>query len=686
MRRLGSIKQTQLDKVGAERRASPLILHRAMLLLAGISILALALVHYGIALGLPPAVSVKSAQPDLCALAALALLAIGAAPGPSASFARRCTALCAAGLAVMVTLGHCADRLFSVSQTANVAPQLGDMSAPDMLAFVAWPVGVLLLAIGEGLLLCRLRPGRATLWAAALWSCLPLIGFAIRFDHFQTASTLLLAVSSLSIAGAALLSGVDRKPRTAPADAVGNQLMAMSDIGFDLLTGLLTRNSFERFVETQTATQSAAMMLVDIDRFRAANHVLGNKVADDILIEIAKRLRALAAPHPVARTGSDEFAIFCHPIAEDAAQAKAQQLVATMARPFALSDGRNFYLTASVGLAHSATDGVGDLRDAADEAVFIAKNQGGNQAVSFLRTQHDERIERVGLEQDLYTAFRSDDELFLVYQPIISLRDHSVIAIEALARWQHPTAGLVPPSRFVGIAETAGLFSGLGAKIRELAVRQVAAWRDSGITNLPVVNLNISPLELSRADVPGTLSALVDRYGLERSTFCLEVTEGAFADEDASRALQVARDAGFLVAMDDFGVGYSSLAQLPKLPLTSLKLDRGFLSLARNGDDGISLFATIVQLAHVLKLPVVAEGVETPAELAVAADCGCDFVQGYFFARPLSPAQMELCLRSATELGGPIRLISPPLIPGRAGMSATCTTGTTGAPILSCTI
>ncbi|MCB8874395.1 putative bifunctional diguanylate cyclase/phosphodiesterase [Acidisoma silvae] len=655
--------QTQLHSAGTGHHGALASLHRAMLLLASLFTLTTVLVGYGLFDNLQLPRSDGSSHPDLFAATALVLLGVGAAPGPSASLIWRCIALCAAGLAVMATLGHFADRFFAFSQLASETATHGRTPGTDpVTSEFASPIGIVLLAVGEGLLLCRLPSARTTLVAAALWSCLPLVGFGFGFAGFRTVSSLLLSLGGLSIAAAALASTVNRKSPGTGNAALAAQA-ARPEAGYDLLTGLLTRDHFDRLVASQTAAPSAAMMLIDIDRFRAANHVLGNKAGDDILIDIARRLTNLAAPHPVARTGSDEFAIFCRPIVEDAAQALSQRIVAAMARPFALADGRHFYLTASVGLAHSATEGVGDLRDAADEAVFIAKNQGGNQALSFLRTQHDARIERIGLEQDLYTAFRNDDELFLVYQPIISLRDQSVIAIEALARWQHPTAGLVPPARFVGIAEAAGLFSGLGAKIRELAVQQVAAWRDSGITNLPIVNLNISPLELSRSDVPGTLSALVDRHGLPRSIFCLEVTEGTFADEDASRSLQAARDAGFLVAMDDFGVGYSSLAQLPKLPLTSLKLDRGFLNLARDNDDGISLFATIVQLAHVLKLPVVAEGVETSAELAVAADCGVDCVQGYFFSRPLSPAQIELSLRRSGEDGGQIRLISPPLLP-----------------------
>jgi EAL domain-containing protein (putative c-di-GMP-specific phosphodiesterase class I) len=265
--------------------------------------------------------------------------------------------------------------------------------------------------------------------------------------------------------------------------------------------------------------------------------------------------------------------------------------------------------------------------------------------VPFVSAMHQARVARIRLEQDLHRAFKSSTELFMVYQPIVSLRDRRVVSVEALARWRHPHLGLISPGRFVGIAETSGMFLGLGRKLRELAVAQAARWKDAGCWPLPVINLNVSPLELARSDVPGSLGEVIDRHGLQRGNFCLEVTEGSFADERALHSLQTARDAGYKIAMDDFGVGYSSLTQLPRLPLTSLKLDRSFLDQAMENEDGISLLATMVQLAHVLKLPVVAEGVETSAELSIVSDCGCDSVQGFLFSEPLTPERLEPWLR-----------------------------------------
>jgi diguanylate cyclase (GGDEF)-like protein len=414
----------------------------------------------------------------------------------------------------------------------------------------------------------------------------------------------------------------------------------------DGLTGLFNRNKMDELIEAQRrAPDRAALIMIDLDRFRSVNNALGTDQGDALLLQVAKRLSNLAAPHRVARAGGDEFAIFCAAVGAAEANRLGQAVVETIAVPFIVRDGRQFHMTASVGVAHGATDGVEDLRDAADEAMYLAKTQGGHQSVAFVSALHQARLDRIGLEQDLYRALNSSSELFLVYQPIISLRDRRLVAIEALARWQHPRLGLVGPGRFVAIAEAAGMYLCLGRKLRELAVAQAARWRDAGFGPLPVINLNVSPLELVRSDVAGTLGALIDRHGLQRSAFCLEVTEGSFADERALDALRAARAAGFKIAMDDFGVGYSSLAQLPRLPLTAVKLDRSFLNEATGSEHGISLLATMVQLAHVLKLPVVAEGVETTAELNIVSDCGCDSVQGFIFSPPLSPIQLEAWLR-----------------------------------------
>jgi diguanylate cyclase (GGDEF)-like protein len=494
---------------------------------------------------------------------------------------------------------------------------------------------------------------RRNLGAVTLGALL-IAGVAARFCETGDGAWMIGAVLLMLIWVWAAAIVMARGFATSGARARAAEQRQRRDPATDSLTGLLTRNQMDAIIAGQRRSSAdAAIIMIDIDRFRAVNNALGAAAGDALLVQAAKRLSSLAEPHRVARAGGDDFAIFCTGIGPAVANRLAQAVVETMAVPFRLADGRQFHITASVGVAHGAIQGIKDLRHAADEALYIAKAQGGNQSVPFVGAMHEARVERTGLEQDLHRAFKSSSELFLVYQPIISLRDRRVVAVEALARWQHPQGRLVPPGRFVGIAESSGMFLGLGAKLRELAVIQAARWRDAVQGPLPVINLNVSPLELARSDVPGALGALIDRHGLERGNFCLEVTEGSFADERARHSLQVAREAGFKIAMDDFGVGYSSLTQLPRLPLTSVKLDRSFLDQAVESEDGISLLATMVQLAHVLKLPVVAEGVESRQELNIVADCGCDSVQGFLFSHPLTPQQVEPWLRPGHTAAAP---------------------------------
>ncbi len=219
----------------------------------------------------------------------------------------------------------------------------------------------------------------------------------------------------------------------------------------------------------------------------------------------------------------------------------------------------------------------------------------------------------------------------------------ALIAIEALARWNHPRRGAIAPDSFIELAETRGLIVPLGLKLIGIAIRQAALWHASYPGKCPVINFNISPIQFAIGDVIADVMILLRQHGLPASAFCIEVTEGAFANAGATHALSAARQHGFRGAMDDFGVGYSSLAQLPRLPLTSVKLDRSFIVQAET-IGAAAMLSAIVQLAHALTLDVIAEGVESQAQLDLVTKCGCDAVQGYFFSRPLTPAACDIWL------------------------------------------
>jgi EAL domain-containing protein (putative c-di-GMP-specific phosphodiesterase class I) len=222
----------------------------------------------------------------------------------------------------------------------------------------------------------------------------------------------------------------------------------------------------------------------------------------------------------------------------------------------------------------------------------------------------------------------------------------SLAAVEALARWTHPRLGSIPPDRFIELAESRGMIIPLGLKLMGIAVRQAAAWRSRFPGKCPTIHVNISPLQFAGSDVIADFLDLLEQHDLPPSDFCIEVTESAFTNADAVRALRL----GFKVTMDDFGIGYSALSQLPRLPLVSIKLDRSFISQAADSPDDAAMLTAIVQLAHALKLKVIAEGVERADQFDLVAEFGCDGVQEFFFSRPMAPGQFDAWLSGETPL------------------------------------
>lgn len=406
----------------------------------------------------------------------------------------------------------------------------------------------------------------------------------------------------------------------------------------DALTGLLTRNKMTRMRRAWRPSNgnSATQLFIDLDAFRAVNEAFNAEEGDKVLVEVAKRLRAAAKGHAVGRIGGDEFAIYCANLTPQDAKLLGEVVVQALARPYEIR-GQRFRLVASVGSAHSEEAGDENLAQAADQAMYVAKAQGGNQAVVFVNSMYDARRHEVRLEQDLHRALKDDDELWLAFQPVVSVADGKILAVEALARWRHPRFGSVPPDQFVRLAERKGLIGSLGKKLHGLAVKQAVAWERASPGVCPVINLNVSPAQFATNDVVAELAALLTEHALAFDRCCIEVTESVFADEPAIRALHRARELGFKVAMDDFGVGYSALSQLPRLPLTSVKMDRTFIVHATESAGDAAVLECIVRLAHALNLQVVAEGVETQEQMDQITRCGCDAVQGYLIARPLTP-------------------------------------------------
>jgi diguanylate cyclase (GGDEF)-like protein len=386
---------------------------------------------------------------------------------------------------------------------------------------------------------------------------------------------------------------------------------------------------------------SIAVLFIDLDNFKVVNDSLGHGAGDKLLCELATRLRdAIRPSDTIARFGGDEFVVLCEDIAEARdAVVVGQRIVEAAAAPFSLVGGE-MYVTASVGVAMAIDSEPTPetlLRDA-DAAMYRAKERGPGRVEVFDEAMRARIMERLDLENGLRRALHND-ELRVYYQPEMSLADSRMVAVEALVRWEHPERGLLEPAAFVPIAEQTGLIIEIGAWVLNEACRQVAAWRAAG-SDLGLA-VNVSARQLAQPDIVETVRAALDVSGLPADALCLEITESSvMRDPEAALAtLSLVKDLGVKIAIDDFGVGFSSLAQLKEmLPLHALKVDRSFITGIADDDRSSAIVAAVVMLASTLGVTAIAEGVETAEQAAQARALGCDLSQGFFFTEP-EPAE-----------------------------------------------
>lgn len=397
--------------------------------------------------------------------------------------------------------------------------------------------------------------------------------------------------------------------------------------------------------ETQ---QPVALLHLNLDRFRQVNESLGLEVGDGILRETGKRLMALGTPFDtVARLGSDEFALIHNTLRErHELDPLCEDIIHSLHQPFRIGD-HEILLGASIGISLFPDDGreLAMLVNHADLAMQQAKRLGGNQWAFYSQDLRAVTIEQLNLENSLRKAiFR--DEFVVHYQPKVSIATGLIVGMEALVRWQHPTLGLLPPGRFITLAEETGLISVITERVLQQATRQVQSWTQAGLGRLSVA-VNIPPQQMHKGNLLQTLQQALEDSGLSALQLELELTETSLMDDPAmaARLLDEMREAGMTVALDDFGTGYSSLSQLRHFNLDVLKIDQAFVrDLGRNAEDA-AIVRAIVTMAHELGMKVVAEGVETQAHLDLLRELNCDFVQGYLISRPVPAVEMEQLLR-----------------------------------------
>lgn len=447
-------------------------------------------------------------------------------------------------------------------------------------------------------------------------------------------------------------------------------------IGTDELTRLPNRRGLLRQLQQLIDDgQPFTLLFMDVDRFKQVNDSLGHEAGDELLREIAARLRQVLrptdrllqlpdAPTPgevetpwqsalAARLGGDEFVVLVQGLStRKAVAALAERLQAQLSQPFPLGS-LLLQPGVSIGIVQgdNQSSAVQLMRDA-DTAMYEAKRSGRGRFVHFEAEMHTRAASAMALEGDLRAALQAG-QLRVVYQPIVEIASRRLVGLEALARWLHPLRGEVPPAQFIPVAEDAGLIGKLGEQVLEMACRQFQAWQAQGLELPSRLSVNLSRAQLQDSQLPGRVLATLQATGMAPEALQLEITETlAMQDDSARECLFELRRIGVRLALDDFGTGHSSLAALQQLPVQQLKIDRSFVRELETSAYHRALVQAALQVARALDLEVVAEGVETDSQALALQQLGCTRAQGFLFARPLETQQLAAYLAAAAGTAG----------------------------------
>jgi len=432
-----------------------------------------------------------------------------------------------------------------------------------------------------------------------------------------------------------------------------NSLLRMAQ--YDFLTGLPNRQQLQQqldkiLVDAGKLQRRVAVLCVGLDDFKGVNEQFSYQTGDQLLLALADRLRAHSGRlGALARLGGDQFALVQADIEQPYEAAElAQSILDDLEAAFAL-DHQEIRLRATIGITLFPEDGdsTEKLLQKAEQTMTLAKTRSRNRYQFYIASVDTEMRRRRELEKDLRDALIRD-QFYLVYQPQISYRDHRVVGVEALIRWQHPEHGLVPPDLFIPLAEQNGTIIAIGEWVLDQACKQLREWHDQGFVDLRMA-VNLSTVQLHHAELPRVVNNLLQIYRLPPRSLELEVTETGLMEDisTAAQHLLSLRRSGALIAIDDFGTGYSSLSYLKSLPLDKIKIDKSFVQDLLDDDDDATIVRAIIQLGKSLGMQVIAEGVETAEQEAYIISEGCHEGQGYHYSKPLPARELSVYLKQA---------------------------------------
>jgi diguanylate cyclase (GGDEF)-like protein/PAS domain S-box-containing protein len=428
---------------------------------------------------------------------------------------------------------------------------------------------------------------------------------------------------------------------------------------YDQLTELPNRSLLEERIQTSITlanrdNDKLAVLFIDLDRFKNINDTLGHRVGDDLLKFAAGKLKStLRESDTLARFGGDEFVIVLHGIhsSEDAKKVAEKILRIFDSEPFTQEE-REIFISCSIGISMYPENGSNsdELIKAADTAMYQSKHSGGHQSRRYINAMSEHFLERLSMENDLRRSLERE-EIFMVYQPQIDVTNNKILGCEALIRWNHPKHGLVPPGKFIPLAEETGLIGQLGEFVLETSINQAKRWHAEGHTDLRIA-LNVSSMQLRAPNINHLLSTVTSNDTKRGCMIELEITESTLMEQsdDVLRLLQVMRKNGVQISIDDFGTGYSSLSYLKQLPVDRLKVDQSFVRNIVTDSSDAAIVITIISMAKNLGLDVIAEGVETIEQMEYLSRHQCNEAQGFLFSRPLPPQEISKILNNGGKI------------------------------------